>query len=56
MKSRPGIPHHSRAHAMSDSSSPPSSPQGPQGQKHSQLLEDILLRLGPITDVHFAPF
>jgi hypothetical protein len=56
MKSRPGIPHHLRAHAMSDSSSPPSSPQGPQGQKHSQLLENILLRLGPITDVYFEPF
>jgi hypothetical protein len=56
MKSRPGIPYHLRVYIISDSSSLPSSLQGLQGQKHSQLLEDILLRLGPITDIYFEPF
>src|ERR1700683_3591396 len=54
MKSRPGIPHHLHAYAMSDSPSPPSSP--PTGGKYPQLLENILHRLGPITDVYFDPF
>ena len=42
---------------MSDSSSPPSSPPlGPTGGKYPQSLENILLRLGLITDVYFEPF
>ena len=54
MKSRPGIPYHLCAHIMGDSPSPPSSP--PLGGKSSQSLENILRRLGLITDVHFDPF
>jgi hypothetical protein len=54
IKSRSGIPYHLCAHTIGDSPSPPSSP--PLGRKSSQSLENILRRLGPITDVHFDPF
>ena len=52
MKSRPRVPYQLRAHAMDDSSSPPSQPK----RQKTQSLEDILLKFGPITGVSYEPF
>ena len=46
------LPAHLRAHIMD---SPFSIPKQPKTQK-ARSLEDILLKFGPITSVHYEPF
>ena len=52
MKSRPRVPPELCAHAMDDTSSPPTQAK----RQKAQSLEDILLKLGPITSVSYKPF
>jgi len=41
---------------MDDSSSPPSSPPMQLTRQKAEPLEDILLKLGPLTGVSYEPF